>query len=346
MEENRRFPLRKVVSSDEAIANAGMEIAAEDFTKPIEIPQVEKSERFTHFINAVNREMVPFLHNYGCESVRFPPERIVIPDMDKLPDDIRKRLQADKASKVGGFWKADKEFIAILRNENFGNTPNGTLFMQNIIHEMLHPNSFQSRTMKPIAAEQEVGDHRLITLIRRNLDTGEMFKEMYSYHTRRVGLNVVIEGRDRNLFEKLDEAVITELEIRFFYEHGRNIPELQPVVESIEKAIAAAVAKDPTFDSFSKKRDINFLSSEPIEGSEDCWYEWAEQWPYEKERKNLWLLIDELYAHNQEKFKDREEVFRIFTDAVLNGRLLPLARLVEGVYGKGSFRYLGEQTSF
>ena len=36
-----------------------------------------------------------------------------------------------------------------------------------------------------------------------------------------------------------------------------------------------------------------------------------------------------------------DEVFQEFSNAQFNGRLMTIARLVEGTFGKGSFRILG-----
>jgi hypothetical protein len=45
------------------------------------------------------------------------------------------------------------------------------------------------------------------------------------------------------------------------------------------------------------------------------------------------------------KFKNRDEVFDEFAKANFSGNYLPLARTVEGVLGKGSFRRLAEEFS-
>lgn len=55
-------------------------------------------------------------------------------------------------------------------------------------------------------------------------------------------------------------------------------------------------------------------------------------------------LIDDLYNKNAGSFASREEVFNLFARAVMTGRLLSVARLLEKTYGKGSFRELGEKT--
>lgn len=63
---------------------------------------------------------------------------------------------------------------------------------------------------------------------------------------------------------------------------------------------------------------------------------------YEKEREYLNDLIDVILKENKDKFKDRDEVFEIFSKAMMTGNILPLGRLVEKTLGKGSFRRIGK----
>ena len=64
-----------------------------------------------------------------------------------------------------------------------------------------------------------------------------------------------------------------------------------------------------------------------------------------KERKKLYKLLDKLVINSGGKFKSRDEVFDEFAKANFSGNYLPLARTVEGILGKGSFRKLAEEFS-
>ena len=64
-----------------------------------------------------------------------------------------------------------------------------------------------------------------------------------------------------------------------------------------------------------------------------------------KERKKLYELLDKLVVSYGGKFKNRDEVFDEFAKANFSGNYLPLARTVEGILGKGSFRKLAEEFS-
>lgn len=66
----------------------------------------------------------------------------------------------------------------------------------------------------------------------------------------------------------------------------------------------------------------------------------------EKELERLDYLIDELFKRNTSKFKSRQEIEELFMEGQINGRLLPVARLIEKTFGKGSFRIIGEKTVY
>ena len=65
---------------------------------------------------------------------------------------------------------------------------------------------------------------------------------------------------------------------------------------------------------------------------------------YTKERIALGWIVHVLYQENQNKFKNPEEVFQLFSQALFTGKSLEIARLIEksvGI-GKGSFRKMGK----
>jgi len=58
-------------------------------------------------------------------------------------------------------------------------------------------------------------------------------------------------------------------------------------------------------------------------------------------REKFSVLVGDLYEKNKQDFKSSSEIEDLFIDAAVNGRLLPMARLIEKTYGKGSFRRIG-----
>jgi len=127
---------------------------------------------------------------------------------------------------------------------------------------------------------------------------------------RRGGITIASYDKKQQLypshiyFEGLNEAIIEELTIRFGQGNFELIPELQR--ELIDK----------------------------------------NTYGYSEERKKLKEIIEKIYETNKdlEHFNSSEDVFYIFAKAVMSGKTLKIARLIEKTYGKGSFRKLGEET--
>ncbi|MEK7629569.1 MAG: hypothetical protein AAB394_03575 [Patescibacteria group bacterium] len=65
---------------------------------------------------------------------------------------------------------------------------------------------------------------------------------------------------------------------------------------------------------------------------------------YYEQRQVLNYVCEEIQQELSEKYKTKDAVFSVFLGAQLTGRLLPVARLVEQVFGEGSFRILGNMT--
>jgi len=63
---------------------------------------------------------------------------------------------------------------------------------------------------------------------------------------------------------------------------------------------------------------------------------------YPQERKVFNILTDKLYTKNADQFSNREEVFTVFAKAMLTGNILPVGRLVDRTFGRGTLRRIGE----
>jgi len=59
----------------------------------------------------------------------------------------------------------------------------------------------------------------------------------------------------------------------------------------------------------------------------------------------MYSLFDRMIAASGGSLTSRDEVFDIFATANFSGEYLPLARVVEGVLGEGSFREIAEEFS-
>lgn len=61
-----------------------------------------------------------------------------------------------------------------------------------------------------------------------------------------------------------------------------------------------------------------------------------------EEAEDLDQFIRKIFEQNKDDFKDKNAILTLFYNAQVNGRLLPLARLIEKTFGKGAFRKMGE----
>jgi hypothetical protein len=63
---------------------------------------------------------------------------------------------------------------------------------------------------------------------------------------------------------------------------------------------------------------------------------------YPESRRALNNLLAKLHGSNTDRFTSQEEVFPLFTRAYFTGKILPIERLVDRTFRKGTFRQLGE----
>jgi len=81
-----------------------------------------------------------------------------------------------------------------------------------------------------------------------------------------------------------------------------------------------------------------------VKGNDSTGQKWV-SYPYHEERQQFNSMVDELFEKNKDDFESREEVFRLFAEATVSGRLLPVARLIEKTFGKGSFRLISKKSA-
>ncbi len=56
----------------------------------------------------------------------------------------------------------------------------------------------------------------------------------------------------------------------------------------------------------------------------------------------LHILVGKLFERNLEQFTNQDEVFEEFAKGMMTGNILPVGRLIERTFGKGTFRKIGE----
>lgn len=140
----------------------------------------EKTQEESNMINVINNEMKDFVKNYGGTFIEIPPQNIHVIDAEKLPNELRKKYF--EKEEISGFYKPRLQgfvvFPSLIKEK--------TEFIKTLVHEMLHFNSFQS-----------------IKLIKGKLQESRVGFNVYSYKNNKV------------YFNELDEAIISELTIKF-----------------------------------------------------------------------------------------------------------------------------------
>lgn len=133
---------------------------------------------------------------------------------------------------------------------------------------------------------------------------------------RRSGWGINLkEGNPANdAFHDLNEAVIDTLALNA----------LPSVIEDLAGAISKKEADEMKKQYENEEESFNYAS-----------------YGYEKIRLND--IIDKIFQKNPDDFKNKDEVFEIFTRATFSGNLIPAARIIEKTFGKGSFRKFGEE---
>ncbi len=272
--------------------------------------EAEKTPEELALIVELNQKMKRFVEDYGGEWVEMAPENIHILDINKANE---KEKEVINRMSLGGFFNLDKQAIFVVKN--FPKLK----FVGSLVHEMLHFNSFNS--------------------LNRSIDkkTDELVIKK-----RRSGLNVYIRGESEPYFNDLDEAVITELAIRFDWRHFADLEFIKEEFKNMEdfRRRLYMKGKKETAD------ELEAVAVEVVGQSSSLYTATSIRRSYSDERKMLWTIINEIYKDNKDKFSNTEEIFGIFAGAVMSGKLLPVARLIEKTFGKKTFRTIGELTKF
>jgi hypothetical protein len=328
--DSRESTISKVVGVDATTEQELLDYFKRKFeAEEKSFKEKEHSQELDDLISRLNAQMKEFLGRYGVSAIEVPAKNIHIPDQSAMNSE-QLAIFGEKFKGIAAQYFLTKQRIIVVEDYRKGNKLN---FLQGLSHEMFHLNSFHSvqRTDR-----QDVVDFQLVA----KSEDGET--ENISLIGRRAGFSIVSRDADAAYFRDIDEAIMTELEMRFDQEYLSKIPELEEEYQAREEAITALGARTGE-DIESLRKTVAALSEIPQEdgGANVRIMEYS----YKNERKQLNELIDNLYEKNQSEFSSREDVFKLFVEAAMSGRLLPIARLIEKTCGKGSFRELGEMTA-
>jgi hypothetical protein len=146
-------------------------------------------------------------------------------------------------------------------------------------------------------------------------------------------------------FSSLNEAITEEIVKRYFFKNAKALSEnplfAQEIKQSREVIREHPNAKtnlgEPLFDS-----DTYYAEIKKISDDNKVTTILTKAFTYAKERWALNTLINKLFERNRKNFKNTDEVFEVFEKGMMTGNILPIGRLVDGTFGKGTFRKIGE----
>ncbi len=270
----------------------------------------EKTPEELQIISLANEATNEVRQTYGLEDFDIPPENIHVITEEAWPRE-----------KSAAFFNSMLQGVAM--REKLSNLA----FMKTVFHEMLHFKSYNAA----------------------QITTGEN-PELDEY---RLGLTVHTRDGRKMYFVNFNEAVTEEMTRRFARKLLNNplfADEIKQTKEVMGKHPQAVTASgEPLFDqdtfyaetqgSKSWRESVDRLFGKLFGSSVKIS---TEGFTYQPERKILNTLIDKILERNQEKFKDREEVFEVFAKGMMTGNILPVGRLIEKTFGNGALRQIGE----
>lgn len=177
-------------------------------------------------------------------------------------------------------------------------------------------------------------------------------------------------GEEKEYFAQLEEALVVEC-TRKSHETIKAHPLFREEAEAIDQIVrlvadqwrrsgvpeekVVLAQREIKYIPRARERAEQVLSSSDDEGRRAAYAvgmfgrllkeNEIEFWERYEERKKLNELLDRIVERSGDKFASRDEVFDEFAKANFSGNYLPLARMVEGVLGKGAFRQLAEEFS-
>ncbi len=286
----------------------------EVFKKVFASPEFYQAERVkTHeeleIIAAINEKLKGFIENYGGTYVTLSPDLVHMIDPQKLSKSDWRMLKEWQGENMSDGWTLLTDqgiFINLYRHDDLVH------FANVLAHEQIHHQQFVS-VHAQWADDQE---------------------DVLEFWERRYGMKIFStrgeEGTTQYL-HWLNEAVTEELNRRF-------VGQLTEI-PAMKKGLDERARNFPDMDVIER---ISSTHIRTWKSHEKVHVEFGPHSAYGEERSMLNDLIDQIYEKNKEKFTSREDVFHVFSNASLTGRLLPVARLIEGTMGKGYVRKMAE----
>jgi len=271
----------------------------------------DKTPEEMHIIYLANEATDAIRKKYGLESFDIPQKNIHIIAEKKWPKD--KRSSAVYVPMVQG--------IAVREQ------PGKMVFMAKVLHEMLHFKSFNSLQI-----------------------TSNENSELKEYRT---GLTMITRNGQKMYFSNLNEAITEEITKQIVKElsahpmFSEEIKKTRDVIMKHPKATddssgQSLFNEDTFYAETQNKKSWKEAIGRLFGAMKDSKNIIAFEFTYKQERKILNTLLEKIFKKNPKKFQNKDTIFETFAKSMMTGNLLPIGRLIDGTFGKGTMRRIGE----
>jgi len=295
----------------------------------------EKTPEDIELINRVISIVGQMVEKYGGDIKPFPIDKIFI----IKPDGI-KAMSNGRIS--GGIHKPLGLSIGAERKES------NILLGATIAHELFHLKSYKSARVGKDGKDVRLYRSGMTMIDRKNPE--EEGGEEKAYFSRLEEAIVaectkifLEEIRDEQFFDKETKAL--ERIKKWLMDHFRRNKVSEEVVQLFLDELKYIPNPEEIVNDTLSYSDDDDDRSEFASGwiqrlHKEKQLEWIERY---QERKAMYDLLDLIVEKSGDEFKTRDELFDKLARANFTGNYLEVARIVEHILGKGSFRRLADE---
>lgn len=274
----------------------------------------EKTSEESEIITLANQTTNALRREYGLEDFDIPLGNIHVVKASEWPKE-----EEDSAA----FYQSRMQAIAI--HEQFSRSG----FLHEVVHELVHFKSYNAMqvTLTEDPELRELRDYRVGLKVHKRNGENAYFNNLNEAITENITKELVTNIMLEHPLFKDEVAQTKKLATRYSNigdEKGRPL-----FTDNLYHAtlLDKTTWKDAIARVFDKER------SRKVAGKE---------FTYQEQREVLATLATKIFERNKEKFPDANEVMRIFAKGMLTGNILSLGKLIDGTFGKGAFRKIGE----
>ncbi len=322
---------------EKEVALQELQVVFEERSEELAEYEIEKSPEDLEILKKIESIIDRMVAQYGGKPKRLPLDHIYI----LKPGSV---LAMTKGRLAGGICNPIELKIGVEKEKS------KFLFASGVAHELFHLKSYKSARVD---------------------------KSSKDVHLYRDGISMIDQkdpneepGEEKKYFAMLEEAIVTECTGKFLDEISKDAI-FREEAEAIKKFGGWVVAfyrggGMPEEKAKELERELKYISeaqdrvAQVLAFSDDekerrgyaagmfrvmCEKGKVETVERYLERKKLYELLDTLIENSGGRFKNRDEIFSEFAKAHFSGNYLSLARIVESILGKSSFRRLAEEFS-